>query len=305
MDRPAWRGRCASRCAAAARLGPVPRPRDSAGNLIVEAGKGEPLVVFVAHLDEIGFVITGIRPDGTARTGAAWRFLPSLFEAARPSCKPGRVRVPGVFLPRDSVGAAPRRTPPPFRRIGGCRFASGSRGASAFASAARSRCRSSFTMLAGTRATGRSFDDRVGCTAQILALQRIDPKKLSHRVIFVFSVREEMGLEGARGDCRRTGPGAGTGARHRHLRLVRLAARDQDLCRRAARLGRRGARADNSSITPPVLVDSLVQLAARRGGGAAGRVRPTAAMMGRCSRRGACPTFRSRGRSAMPIRRPK
>src|SRR6187401_2272349 len=38
---------------------------DSAGDLIVSVGEGEPLVVFVAHLDEIGYVVTAIREDGT------------------------------------------------------------------------------------------------------------------------------------------------------------------------------------------------------------------------------------------------
>src|SRR5213078_3463629 len=51
--------------------------------------------------------------------------------------------------------------------------------------------------LAGTRATGRSFDDRVGSAAQLLALRRLDRAALKHQVIFIWSVREEIGLEGA------------------------------------------------------------------------------------------------------------
>ena len=38
---------------------------DSAGNVVVRAGTGAPLVVFVAHMDEIGFVVTAIRDDGS------------------------------------------------------------------------------------------------------------------------------------------------------------------------------------------------------------------------------------------------
>ena len=49
----------------------------------------------------------------------------------------------------------------------------------------------------GTRATGRSFDDRVGSTALVLAVRRLDRARLRHTVIFVWSVREEIGLEGA------------------------------------------------------------------------------------------------------------
>src|SRR3989454_10661267 len=54
-----------------------------------------------------------------------------------------------------------------------------------------------YVRLAGTRATGRSFDDRIGSTAQLLALRRLDRAALKHQVIFIWSVREEIGLEGA------------------------------------------------------------------------------------------------------------
>src|SRR5262245_19727538 len=49
---------------------------DSAGNLIVSVGEGDPLVVFVAHLDEIGFVISAIREDGTLELKQRGGFFP-------------------------------------------------------------------------------------------------------------------------------------------------------------------------------------------------------------------------------------
>jgi putative aminopeptidase FrvX len=48
------------------------------------------------------------------------------------------------------------------------------------------------------RVLARSFDDRVGSTALLLALRRIDPAKLRRRVTFAWSVEEEVGLNGAR-----------------------------------------------------------------------------------------------------------
>src|SRR5213595_4257910 len=38
---------------------------DTAGNLWVRVGQGGPVVAFIAHLDEIGFRVSGIRDDGT------------------------------------------------------------------------------------------------------------------------------------------------------------------------------------------------------------------------------------------------
>ncbi|MBL0169884.1 MAG: M20/M25/M40 family metallo-hydrolase [Gemmatimonadaceae bacterium] len=53
------------------------------------------------------------------------------------------------------------------------------------------------TRLAGTRLTGRGSDDRTGSTALLHALKRIDPATLTHKVVFVWSTREEGGLLGA------------------------------------------------------------------------------------------------------------
>ncbi|MEJ5229744.1 MAG: M42 family peptidase, partial [Pseudothermotoga sp.] len=38
---------------------------DNLGNLIVEVGDGERSIALMAHMDEIGLVITGINSDGT------------------------------------------------------------------------------------------------------------------------------------------------------------------------------------------------------------------------------------------------
>src|SRR2546425_12189430 len=62
-----------------------------------------------------------------------------------------------------------------------------------------------YVRLAGTRATGRSFDDRMGCASLILALRRLDRTKLKHPVVFLFSTREEIGLEGAGAAARQLG----------------------------------------------------------------------------------------------------
>lgn len=42
-----------------------------------------------------------------------------------------------------------------------------------------------------------SHDDRAGITAFLLALEEIDPDKLSRRVIFAWTIGEEVGLAGA------------------------------------------------------------------------------------------------------------
>ncbi len=237
---------------------------DSAGNLIVDAGRGDPVVVFIAHLDEIGFVVTGIRDDGQLELEQRGGFFLSLFEGRAALLHTGTGTVPAIFLPRDSVGTTPRRTPPPLRADVGVTTRAG-------AEALGVRAGNTLTMpkgfvpLAGTRATGRSFDDRVGCTALILALRRLDPKHLHHRVIFVFSVREETGLDGARVVADALG-----------LAPARVHAVDTFVSSDAPLemktfadvplgSGAVARAADNSSITPAALVDSLYGVASDRG----------------------------------------
>ena len=75
---------------------------DTAGNLWVRVGQGSPVVVVVAHLDEIGFRVTGIRDDGTLELENRGGFFPSLFEAKPALVHTDQGDVAGIFLPRDS-----------------------------------------------------------------------------------------------------------------------------------------------------------------------------------------------------------
>jgi putative aminopeptidase len=237
---------------------------DSAGNVLVRAGAGDPLVVFVAHLDEIGFTVTAIQPDGRLELRPAGGFYPSLFEAEPALVHTAAGVVPAVISPRDSIGAAPRRSPGALRADPGTttRAATEALGIRPGDTVTMPKA---FVPLAGTRATGRSFDDRVGCAAQLLALRRLDPRRLRHAVLFIFSVREETGLEGAHYAAARLA------AEH----PARVNAIDTFVSSDApleigtfadAPLGRGAVvrAADNSSVTPPALVDSLLALARTR-----------------------------------------
>src|SRR6266478_3488594 len=197
---------------------------DTAGNLWVRTGQGDGPVVIVAHMDEIGFRVDTINADGTLGLRNRGGFILSLFEARPALIHTDRADIPGIFLPRDT--GVTRRTPPPLRVSVGATSRAG-------AESLGVKLHQTITMpkqyvrLAGTRATGRSFDDRMGCAALILALRRLDRTKLKHPVIFIFSTREEIGLEGAEAAVARA--------------------------------------LDNSSITPPAYVDSLAELARARG----------------------------------------
>jgi putative aminopeptidase FrvX len=236
---------------------------DTAGNLWLTVGQGAPTIVFVAHLDEIGFKVTGIREDGSLDLDRVGGLFPSLWEAKPALVHTGRATVPGVFMPRDSAAGEPKRTPPNLRADVGTT----SRDATA---ALGIRVGNTLTMpkqfvrLAGARATGRSFDDRVGSAAQVLAVRRLRPPRLRQTVVFLWSVREEIGLEGARAAANALG-----------LRPVRVYPIDtfvsadsplepQNFAQAPLGHGAVARALDNSSVTPPAVVDSLVALARAR-----------------------------------------
>ncbi|HEX6433271.1 MAG TPA: M20/M25/M40 family metallo-hydrolase [Gemmatimonadales bacterium] len=237
------------------------RPQtDSAGNLWVTVGSGEPTVVFVAHMDEVGFRVTGIRDDGSLDLEPVGGLFPSLWEGKPALVHTGQKTVAGVFLPRDSSPAEPVRTPPSVRADVGTisRDATVALGIRVGNTLTMPK---EFVRLANTRATGRSFDDRVGSAAQLVAVQRLARSRLRHRVVFVWSVREEIGLEGARAVANTLG-----------LEAARVHAIDTFVSADSplepgnfavAPLGRGAvARAlDNSSVTPPALLDTLVTVA--------------------------------------------
>lgn len=237
---------------------------DGAGNLWVVAGRGTPKVVFIAHLDEIGFDVTAIRDDGTLDLRARGGFIPSLYEAQPALIHTGSASLPAVFLPRDSIGRTPTRAPGAIRADPGTGSKAGTEALGIKVGMTLTMPKS-YARLVGTRATGRSFDDRVGSAALVLALRRIDPSKLTHAVAFVWSTREEVGLDGARAvaDSLRDTPAV-------VLAIDTFVSADSPLeipTFALAPIGRGPvARAvDNSSVTPPALVDSLVALAKRRG----------------------------------------
>jgi len=115
--------------------------------------------------------------------------------------------------------------------------------------------------LGATRFTARSIDDRAGSTSLVLALESINRAKLDHKVIFVWSVREETGLEGAKAAAETFGPNV-----RRVYAIDTFVSSDSPLesSRFANATIGEGAvsRAlDNSSVTPPDEVDRLTKIA--------------------------------------------
>lgn len=233
---------------------------DSAGNLVVGVGPERDTAVVIAHMDEIGFDVTAIAPDGSVALRPRGGFYASLWEGQPALLHRGATRVRGVFLPRDT---ASRRQPAALRAWFGIDSAALVAGGARVGSAVTGYKRAA--RLAGSRFTARSIDDRAGVTALLLAINAIDERALTHRTLFVWSVREEVGLDGA------AAAGALFGANVRRVHAVdTFVSSDSPLESHRFGFAPLGAGAvlralDNSSVTPPAEIERVEALAKRRG----------------------------------------
>ena len=186
-------------------LPPWAKPEtDGAGNVTVTIGgggsdgNGGGPILFIAHMDEVGFRVQEVLPDGRLRLEKRGGLLSSAWEAQAALVHGDRGPVPAVFEPREDWWTAAKAAlaTPPTVYLG----VSSPREAAALGIHPGSTVTMPKRMfrLGPHRALARGFDDRVGATALLLALRRIDPARLHRRVIFAWSVGEEVGLEGAK-----------------------------------------------------------------------------------------------------------
>ncbi|MEM8886288.1 MAG: M42 family metallopeptidase [Planctomycetota bacterium] len=176
---------------------------DSMGNLVVTLGEGERSILFVAHMDEIGFFVSQIRDDGFLKLRAVGGIDPrAMFgQALRIVTEqgevPGIVTVTPPHLMKDRV-----REMSEVPKVGewlvdiGASSAEEARylGVDLLDFAVPEKHP---RVLHGKYWSCRSLDDRVGCWILLQALERVRFMNLGVRVHFAFSTQEEVGLRGA------------------------------------------------------------------------------------------------------------
>lgn len=242
---------------------------DAKGNLFVAFGKpsDKPALVFVAHMDEIGWVVKEIREDGRLTLERKGGFLEEHFLGHVALVHTAEKQVPVVIeLPDDYQNQK-------YELVRGREHVAytGAR-AREEAEGLGIRVGDSVTVpkkyrrLAGTRVSARSFDDRVGSTALVAALWELDPAQVDREVIFVWSVEEEIGLEGAQHFAARAA--AAGGVPDFVFAVDTFVSSDSPLESHRFADGRLGegfvVRAvDNSNVVPRRWVDRVVEIARR------------------------------------------
>jgi putative aminopeptidase FrvX len=175
--------------------------RDGLGSVLAtKAGQHlKPRLLLAAHLDEIGFMVQGITPQGYLRLQALGGWQPSSL--------PGqRLLIQGLAGPRQGVVAA---TPVHFKKDGkkdlkveDLLVDIGATDAAAVQALGvglgdLAVPHSSFAVLNDQIVVNKAWDDRVGVAAMVTVLRRFQDQEHPNTLIGAGTVQEEVGSRGA------------------------------------------------------------------------------------------------------------
>lgn len=158
-------------------------------------------VMLAAHMDEVGFMVTGIDSNGMLRFtnvgGIDERILPGLRVRVGANALPGAILWTPIHKNRDQNVV----------KMSNLRIDIGASSQSAAESKVKPGDRvafdSEFTEISDKIVRGKAFDDRVGC-ALLIDVLRGGPYPVD--VLAAFTVQEEIGLRGALAAAQRLEP---------------------------------------------------------------------------------------------------
>lgn len=175
---------------------------DAGGNLVLHFGEpnGKPGIAIVAHMDELGFRIRAINPDGSLDLDNKGGGTPAFYWGHPALVHTSAGMRAGVLELPEGYDAPTWHFPHDFRAP-----------ATMFVGAANPQqvaalgiqvgdtvtIPKQYRTLLGSRVSARSLDDRVGCAALIHAVWELGPSFHKGNLTFVWSTREELGLLGA------------------------------------------------------------------------------------------------------------
>ena len=179
---------------------------DAIGNLIVlKKGKGgadSKKIMFAAHMDEIGFMVKTIEPDGRLRVcNMGWTWTGSAYNS-RVRFRNGINGVVGCMGPVEEagnnpgklyidIGATSRENAMKYVKLGDCCGFHGP-----------------YIPLANDRVCAKTLDNRIGCYQLIEALKENDGS-YPNDIYYVFGVQEELGCRGSKTAAARIQPDIG------------------------------------------------------------------------------------------------
>jgi putative aminopeptidase FrvX len=179
----------------------VESQKDDMHNLWFTVGKGRPHLVFVAHTDELGFVIEEITPQGTLKVSSRGGFLPQMYEGHSVQVHTKRGVVEGIVAPRSDyfqrdleLSAYVTEDVEIYLGVSSLEEA----GAMGISIGDSITTKKKIVEFSPELLASRAVDDRAGCAALLEASHLVDWTKIENKTItFAWDVQEEIGLIGA------------------------------------------------------------------------------------------------------------
>ncbi len=185
--------------------------QDNIGSLICRRGESGPRVMLAAHMDEIGFMVKHITPEGFIRFTALGGWFDQVLLGQRVVIKTHKGDVIGV------IGAKPPHLLPPDERkkVVEKKDMYIDIGATSAKEVEEAGVRvgdpivplAPFQVLANGRTyLAKAFDDRVGCAVLVEVMRRLAREGHPNMVYGVATVQEEVGLRGAATSVEKVNP---------------------------------------------------------------------------------------------------
>ena len=163
---------------------------DTLGNLIVRKKGTGPKVMFSAHMDSIGFIVTHIEKDGFLRVGRLGGVSPKEAAFTPVRFKNG---TKGVFVPEEKADIGKLKLDECYIDIG----AQSENEAKKLVRVGDTAVYDSPINRTSCKVVSPYMDNRVSCAVMLAAMARI-PEDHPNDLYFVFTVQEEVGLRGAK-----------------------------------------------------------------------------------------------------------
>ncbi len=175
--------------------------RDHIHNLWFTEGEGRPHLLFVAHTDEIGFVVQEITPVGTLKVERKGGFFLQMYEGRSVVIYTNEGSVEGIVMPRSDYYKNDQELKTyDLENIEIYLGVSSEEEAKRLGVQVGDQVTINKKIIDLTPdiIATRAVDDRAGCAALLAASHKIDWNKIKNKTItFVWDVQEETGLIGA------------------------------------------------------------------------------------------------------------
>ena len=162
---------------------------DTMGNLIVHKAGSGPKVMFAAHMDSIGFIVTHIEEEGFLRVGKLGGISPKEAVYTPVRFKNG---VRGCFLPEEKAEFGKLKLDECYLDIGATSEAE----AKKLVRVGDTAVYDTPIFQMGENMTSPYLDNRISCAILLEALEHIQSSP--NDLYFVFTVQEEVGLRGSK-----------------------------------------------------------------------------------------------------------